>query len=95
LRRFSVDQKPESVHVFDKINMKSYPSSGENAGSENDFNTVEVEGQVVSFEGLFKTNDDQLGRLLGTIASNRSLAVLTPADRVALSEVVAAGLVSS
>jgi hypothetical protein len=93
LRRFSFDQEQKRVHAFDKTNMKSYPSSVENAGSENYFNTVEVEGQVVSFEGLFKTNDDQLGLLLGTIASNRSLAVLTPADRVALSEVVAAQIV--
>jgi hypothetical protein len=90
LRRFSFDQARTWIYVFDKAQMKSFQSSILNARCENHFNTVEVEGQTISFEGLFQTNDDQLARLLNTITSNRSLVVLTPEDRFALSEVVAA-----
>jgi hypothetical protein len=93
LRRFSFDQARTWIYVFDKAQMKSFPSSILNAGCENHFNAVEVEGQTVSFEGLFQTNDNQLARLLDTIVSNRSLVHLTPEDRVALSEVVAAQIV--
>ena len=93
LRRFSADSAQTQVYVFDKARMKSFPSSIRDAGCENYFNTVEVEGQTVSFEGLFQTNDDQLARLLEIIVSSRSLAVLIPQDRAALSEVVAAQIV--
>ena len=64
LRHFSFDQAQKWIYVFDKAQMKSFQSSILNAGSENYFNAVQVEGQTVSFEGLFKTNDDQLARLL-------------------------------
>ena len=93
LRRFSSDQARTWIHVFDKTQMKSFLSSILNAGCENHFNTVEVEGQTVSFEGLFQTNDDQLAQLLDRIASNRSLVDLTQEARLALSEVVAAQIV--
>src|SRR6266498_1607502 len=90
LRRFTSDPARTQVYVFDKANGRTFRSSIRDAGCENHFNTVELEGRTVSFEGLFQTNDDQLARLLESIESNRSLAVLTPHDRVALSEVIAA-----
>jgi hypothetical protein len=93
LRGFSFDQKQSQIYVFDKARMTSFTSSVSDAGCENQFNTMEIEGQTVPFEGLFQTNDDQLARLLNTIRSDRSLARLTREDRVALSEVVAAQMV--
>ena len=93
LRGFSFDQKQTQIHVFDKIKMTSFTSSVYNAGCENQFNTVEIEGQTVSFECLFQTNDDQLARLLNKIRNDRSLAGLIPEDRFALSEVVAAQMI--
>jgi hypothetical protein len=90
LRGFSSDQAQTRIYVFDKTTMRSFTSRIYDAGCENQFNSIEVEGQTVSFEGLFQTNDDQLARLLNTIRSNKSLAQLTPEDRIALSEVIAA-----
>jgi len=86
------DQKQRPIYVFDKARMTSFTSSIYAAGCENQFNTIEIEGQTVSFEGLFRTNDDQLARLLNKI---RSLARLTREDRIALSEVVAAQMISN
>ena len=93
LRRFSADKERTWVYVFDKTKMRSFESSILNAGCENHFNTVEVEGQTISFEGLFQANDNQLARLLDKIVSSKSLATITPTDRITLSEVVAAQIV--
>lgn len=93
LRRFRSDPRREQIYVFDKHAMKSFPSSIGDAGCENYFNTVVVEGHVVPFEGLFNDNDTQLARLLEKILGARSLADLTPEDRHGLSEVVAAQIV--
>ena len=93
LRGFSSDKPQTQIYVFDKAKMRSFTSRIYDAGCENQFNTVEVDGQTVSFEGLFQINDDQLSRLLNAIRSNGSLAHLTSEDRVALSEVVAAQIV--
>jgi hypothetical protein len=93
LRGFSSDQAQTRIYVFDKTRMRTFISRIYDAGCENQFNSIEVESQTVSFEGLFQTNDEQLAWLLKTIRSNRSLAQLTPGDRVALSEVVAAQII--
>jgi hypothetical protein len=90
LRGFSSNQEQTRIYVFDKTKMRSFTSRIYDAGCENQFNTIKVDGQAISFEGLFQTNDDQLALLLNKIRSNRSLAPLTSQDRVVLSEVVAA-----
>jgi hypothetical protein len=93
LRRFSSNKARTMVHVFDKTEMRGYKSSILNAGCENYFNTVEVEGQSISFERLFQATDDQLARLLNMIVLDRSLANITPIDRLMLSEAVAAQII--
>lgn len=93
LRRFSSNSAQTQLYVFDKKRKISFPSSIRDAGSENHFNTVELEGEIVSFEGLFQTNDDELARLIEIIVSNRSLAALAAEDKDSLSEVVAAQIV--
>lgn len=93
LRYFSFDQAQTKIHVFDKSENRSFLSSVRNAGCENYFNTVEVEGQTFSFENFFGTNDDQLAQLLNNIISQGSLTGLNQKDRYSLSEVVAAQIV--
>jgi hypothetical protein len=93
LKRFSTDGAQKQLYVFDKGRKTSFPSSIRDAGSENHFNTLEVEGQTISFEGLFQTNDDQLAILFEKIISDTSLAALTAGDRNTLLEVVGAQIV--
>lgn len=93
LKRFSADGAQKQLYVFDKARKTSFPSSIRDAGSENHFNTIEIEGQTISFEGLFQTNDDQLAILFEKIISDTSLAVLTAGDRNTLLEVVGAQIV--
>jgi len=93
LRHFSADKARTKIYVFDKTSIRSYSSSIRNAGCENYFNTVEINGKTVCYEGLFQANDDQLARLFHMIVSNRSLDFITTEDRYTLSEVVAAQLV--
>src|ERR1051325_8255610 len=93
LRGFSNDREQKHVYVFDKSNLRSFSSPIRDAGCENQFNTIEVNGQSVSFEGLFQTNDDELARLLKTILTNNSLAQLTARERITLCEVVAAQII--
>ncbi len=93
LRRFSVNNDGSSLYVFDKTRLESFKSSILNAGSENHFHSIEIEGKIVSFEGLFQSNDDQLARLLNTVINDRSLKGLTSQDRVALTEVAVAQIV--
>ena len=93
LRHFSADKTRTKIYVFDKTSMRSYSSSIRNAGCENYFNTVEIDGKIVCYEGLFQANDNHLARLLGAITSSRSLEHITAEDRHTLSEVVAAQIV--
>jgi len=93
LKRFSTDGAQKQLYVFDKARKASFPSSIRDAGSENHFNTLEIEGQTISFEGLFQTNDDQLAILFEKIISDTSLAVLTTGDRNTLLEVLGAQIV--
>jgi len=87
LRRFSSDGN--RLFVFDKHTDRSFPSSVRDAGSENNFHTVEVNGEQICFEGLFQHNDDQLGSLLNDVAAARSVAHVSTNARTALSAVVA------
>ena len=59
LRRFSSDPEQLKIHVFDKKTSKTFPSPIKDAGCENHFNTVEIEGKVIPFEGVFQENDDE------------------------------------
>jgi hypothetical protein len=93
LRRFSIDGAGTKVFVFDKARSASYPSAIRDAGSEKHFNTLEIEGQRLSFEKLFQAADDQLAELLEKITSARSVAGLTGRDREGLADVIAVQLI--
>lgn len=84
LRHFASDAGRKSIWVFDKAHDRSWISSMLNAGSENDFNTVELTSGKWNFEDLFQEVDGRSARLVNEIVSRRSLAWITPADHAAI-----------
>ena len=92
LRHFAADTKRRFIYVFAKQTDRSFRSSILNAGSENDFNTVSFGGSKWNFEDLFQEVDSRSARLVAKIISRRSLAWLTPDDRIALADFFATQL---
>jgi hypothetical protein len=84
LRHFASDADLKSIWVYDKARNRSWISSLLNAGSENDFNTVELSSGKWNFEDLFQEVDGRSARLVKEIVSRRALAWITPADHVAI-----------
>jgi hypothetical protein len=92
LRHFAVDAEQRFIYVFAKQTDRSFRTSILNAGSENDFNTVSVGDSKWNFEDLFREVDTRSARLVTEIISRRSLAWLTPDDRIALADFFATQL---
>lgn len=92
LRHFAADADRRFLFVFDKRTGRSFRTSILNAGSENGFNTVETARGRWNFEHLFQEVDTRSARLVGEIASQRSLASLTADDHVALADLFATQL---
>ena len=84
LRHFASDADRKSIWVYDKARDRSWISSILNAGSENDFNTVELSSGKWNFEDLFQEVDGRSARLVSEIVSQRALAWITPADHAAI-----------
>ncbi len=84
LRHFASDADRKSIWVYDKASGRSWISSILNAGSENDFNTVELISGKWNFEDLFQEVDGRSARLISEIVSRRALAWITPADHAAM-----------
>ncbi|QOZ28410.1 DUF4238 domain-containing protein [Bradyrhizobium sp. CCBAU 51753] len=93
LKRFSIEGAGKQVYVFDKTNSRAWPSAILDAGSENQFNTVEVNGERVSFEDAFHDVDDRLAVLLDRLSTERSLANFRPTDRHDLADLTAVQIV--
>ncbi len=89
LENFVEPQLPNKLYVFDKLKHISFKSAVIDAGCENNFNKVEVDGQTVNFEGVFQTSDSQFALVISDILRNRSLANISQKDRLAISEAVA------
>lgn len=81
LKHFAFGRKHNQVFVFDKVRQSSYTSNLVDAGSENYFNTIELAGQTISFEGAFQDCDDRLAVLAKRIVENQRLSVLSDQDR--------------
>jgi hypothetical protein len=81
LKNFAFGKKHSQVYVFDKVRQASYPSSIDDAGSENHFNTITLGGRKISFEGAFQSCDDRLAELAKRILNHRRLSVLSTQDR--------------
>jgi hypothetical protein len=89
LRHFASDTDRKSIWVYDKARDRSWISSMLNAGSENDFNTVELISGKWNFEDLFQDVDGRSAKLVSEIVSRRSLAWISPADLAALIDLLA------
>lgn len=76
LRHFAYDKRRTRIHVFDKSNGKSFPSSIQDAGSENDFNTIIDENGRFNFEAMFDDVDSAGASIVSDIVAKRSLAHL-------------------
>lgn len=84
LRHFASDADRKSIWVYDKARDRSWISSMLNAGSENDFNTVELTSGKWNFEDLFQDVDGRSAGIVGEIVSRRELAWITPADHAVM-----------
>lgn len=89
LRRFSVGGAGEQIWVFDKTSGRSFTTSLMNAGSQNDFNTLETPAGVLNFEKVFDAADGDLAHLCGTLAERRSVTGLDTEFRRRLADVLA------
>jgi hypothetical protein len=92
LRHFAADAEQRFIYVFAKQTDRSFRTSILNAGSENDFNTVSFGDSKWNFEDLFQEVDARSSCLVAEIVSCRSLAWLTPDDRIALADFFATQL---
>ncbi len=89
LRHFAIDSDQKQIWVFDKQSGRSWTSSILSAGSENNFNTVELETGDWNFEYLFQDVDNRSPLLISSIVNSESLANLGPEDREALIDLFA------
>lgn len=89
LRHFSIDGKEKQVWVFDKQNGKTWRSNIASAGSENNFNTVELETGRWNFEDLFNDVDGRSASMIRRLVEPRSLAWVQPEDHLALLDLFA------
>lgn len=84
LRHFASDADQKSIWVYDKGRDRSWLSSLLNAGSENDFNTVELKSGKWNFEDIFQDVDGRSAKLISSIVSRRALSWITTDDRIAM-----------
>lgn len=89
LRLFASDADRRSIWVYDKGLDRSWVSSLLNAGSSNDFNTVELKSGKWNFEDIFQDVDGRSARLVSEIVSRRSLSGLTAEDHAAMIDLFA------
>ncbi len=92
LRNFSLDGVGKCIFVFDKKHDRTYKSSIADAGSENHFNTVDIDGYCENFENLFEKIDNHSAGLVHQLIEERSLARLSQTDRFALVDLFAVQL---
>ncbi|ANL49432.1 hypothetical protein AMC87_PB00108 (plasmid) [Rhizobium phaseoli] len=89
LRHFSIDKQEKRVWVFDKENGRAWPSAIAGAGSENNFNTVELDTGRWNFEDLFNDVDARSAAVVRQVVDSRSLGWVQPEDHLALLDLFA------
>lgn len=62
LRNF--EDEEGKLYVYDKLRMKSFVSNSDNAGHENNFNSVKTDGKKINFEDHFQEIDSIVGQLV-------------------------------
>lgn len=85
LRNFSINGKERQIFVFDKQSYNKFPSSIEKAGSENNFNTIELGPSKINFEDAFKKIDDLTPVILRKIINSETLEILNNEELLKLS----------
>ena len=93
LRHFSTDDKHKYLYSLDKQTDASFQISIKNAGSQNDYNSVFIDGKKHNFEHLFQDVDDRSAELVARILKEKSLGWMAKSDRTALADFIAAQLV--
>jgi hypothetical protein len=91
LRKFGFNNK--QIYVFDKTNLKSFPSSIVDAGSENNFNTLEYHGEKINFESVFQNVDTDFSGIQNILLNEGGTNVLGDKDRALLLEILVVQLV--
>lgn len=89
LRHFAQDAERKSIWVFDKMTDRAWVSSILNAGSENDFNSVELDTGRWNFECVFEEVDGRSAWLVSQIVERRSVGWFGPDERAALIDLFA------
>lgn len=89
LRHFALDPEQRSIWVFDKTTDRAWVSSILNAGSENDFNSVELDTGKWNFEDLFQEVDGRSAGLVSEIIKRRTVGWFGPDERAALIDLFA------
>lgn len=69
------------LFVFDKVGNKSFPTTAENAGHENYFNSIDIGGEKFNFEDFFAEIDSNQAHLTDKIASFDDEWELTEAEK--------------
>lgn len=92
LRRFTRRDAPDSVYVYDKQRDAVHPSSVLNAGMENGFNAVVIEGKRINFEADFNNLDSVMAEAQNRLVMARTLAALDASDRLVLADAAAVQL---
>lgn len=88
LRHFASGADRKSIWVYDKGRDRSWVSSLLNAGSENDYNTVEFKSGKWNFEDIFHDVDGCSAKLVSEIVSRRVLSWITPDDHTAMIDLI-------
>ncbi len=84
LRHFSIDGAGKRIWVFDKKTDRAFASAIQDTGSENNFDTVELDTGRWNFEYIFQDVDGRSATLIAQILDRRAIGWLKPDDRVAL-----------
>lgn len=92
LNRFSVDSENKEIFVFNKHNEKSFRASILNTGSENHYNSLNIDGNKFNLEFLYQEIDQIYHQTLSKILNSASFEKFTDNDFVNLTFIVACQL---
>jgi hypothetical protein len=87
LRQFGFGKN--QIMVFDKYRSKHFPSSIIDAGAENHFNTIQVNGERLNFESIFQKYDDDFAEIQDKLLNNGGTNKLGLSHRARLLEILA------
>lgn len=89
LRNFARTDNPDQIWVFDKLRSRQFSSAVRDAGSEGNFNTIEVHGKKINLEPIFNEVDDFGPPLLRSFLETQRVDHLNQEERHKVAAVVA------